>query len=157
MKGIKKYLFMLMALAAVFSFVACSDDDDDDDDELGTVIFSTTPGADSGGEVGVMILTFNSNKTFLMEFVGTYEGEEVEHWTAFQGRYEGNPSKDGEIILIIEKMRADDNEDFFSKELVDVTPPESVVCQIVNGEFIFGDDDEDVDDEDVDEFKFIRR
>ena len=30
MKGIKKYLFLLAALAAVFGFVACSDDDDDD-------------------------------------------------------------------------------------------------------------------------------
>ena len=29
MKSIKKYLFIMMALAAVFGFVACSDDDDD--------------------------------------------------------------------------------------------------------------------------------
>lgn len=41
MKSIKKYLFIMMALAAVFGFVACSDEDDDDRE---SVVYMTKDG-----------------------------------------------------------------------------------------------------------------
>ncbi len=54
MKSIKKYLFIMMALAAVFGFVACSDDDDDRD----SVVYEDASGYNA--------FTFYDDDTFVL-------------------------------------------------------------------------------------------
>lgn len=82
MKSIKKLLFVMAALAAVFGFVACSDDDDDDGPakvavyELSVTGYSET-------------LTLFDNGTF--ENVRTVSGKS---YTVATGTYDGDVKKD---------------------------------------------------------------
>ena len=94
MKGIKKYLFLLAALAAVFGFVACSDDDDDDGPATVAVYKAEVTGS-------TQTATFFDDGTFLVEAiipqVGTTE--------IAVGTYkDGDPAADGEITLTYTKL-----------------------------------------------------
>ena len=87
MKSIKRYFFVMMAIAAVFGFVACSDDDDDDGASVMAVYKDDT----------VYTATFygngnNGNFDVIMK-VDSYTEKEAE------GIYTGDPSKDGEITM----------------------------------------------------------
>ena len=107
MTGIKKVLIVLAALAAVFGFVACSDNDDDDGGSGGGGSSS------SGNVVAVYVweeengnkdtITFFSDKTFSDV---TSQGEKSQ--TVAEGKYEGDPTKDGNISLTATKVVDDD-------------------------------------------------
>ena len=95
MKGIKKYLFIMAALAAVFGFVACSDDDDDDS------------GSSSGNTVAVYkcdlghlayITTFFKDGAFT-QVAKVYNNISNPEEKFGEGTYTGDPSKDGVITL----------------------------------------------------------
>lgn len=99
MNGIKKYLFIMVALAAIFGFVACSDDDDDPSmvavyraDEL------------NGGGTDFYTLIFNNNGTFSMHRawnLGTSTNNEL---TIYEGIYDGNPTQNDTITIKIKKI-----------------------------------------------------
>lgn len=92
MKGIKKYLFIMAALAAVFGFVACSDEDDDPS----TV--ATYKSASSG-----YTATFYDDNTW--STVGKVANQEM---TVAAGTYTGDPAKDGEISITTTKYMGAD-------------------------------------------------
>ncbi len=88
MKSIKKYLFIMAALAAVFGFVACSDEDDDP---------STVATYEATDEA--MTLTFLDDNTWSV--IGKVLGTEM---TMAEGTYAGDPSKNGEILITTTKL-----------------------------------------------------
>ena len=84
MKSIKKLIFVMAALAAVFGFVACSDDDDDDDGPSKVTVYT-------GEGVGLSYeITFYDGGAFKRVF--TIEG--VGSGTAETGTYRGDVTKD---------------------------------------------------------------
>ena len=118
MKGIKKYLFIMAALAAVFGFVACSDDDDDDS------------GSSSGNAVAVYkcdlghlayITTFFKDGAFT-QVAKVYNNISNPEEKFGEGTYTGDPSKDGVITLTFST---------FNGSNVGLTPMGS----ILNGEY----------------------
>ena len=90
MKSIKKLIFVLAALTAVFGFVACSDDDDDGGSSA-VVFVATVDGASA-------TVTFDGGdfKAVLNVPGNSYE--------LASGTYTGDPSKDGDITLKYAKM-----------------------------------------------------
>ena len=105
MKGIKKYLFMLMALAAVFGFVACSDNDDDDDGPSRVAVYEAQEESEEGENyIKKSIFTFYNNGSF--ERSG-YERDE-DTWPEDKGTYTGKPAEDGEITITITHWVDDD-------------------------------------------------
>ena len=108
MKGIKKYLFIMAALAAIFGFVACSDDDDDDNNGGG--------GSSSGNAVAVYKGDYAYN-TYTVSFFGdgsfTIVGEsqlaDKSKVDIGAGTYTGDPSRDGEITLEFSKYVGNDS------------------------------------------------
>ena len=90
MKSIKKLIFVLAALAAVFGFVACSDDDDDGGSSA-VVFVATVNGASATA-------TFDGGN---FEVVLNVPGNPYE---LASGTYTGDPSKDGDITLEYAKM-----------------------------------------------------
>ena len=115
MKGIKKYLFMLMALAAVFGFVACSDDDDDDDGPATVAVYKADMSDDYGEEF--YTLTFYSDKTFRVNSSGKDEDGETWNDQIANGIYDGDPTQDGKISVTIKKLYDDEAEKLVSKEM----------------------------------------
>ncbi len=120
MKGIKKYLFIMAALAAVFGFVACSDEDDDP--SVVAVYKATDDGA-------TLTITFLDDDTWSL--VGETEGQKA---TGAEGTYTGDPSKDtstSNIVTITIKKFADDEDG----KLVDATTefPTPIPVLIING------------------------
>ena len=100
MKGIKKYLFMLMALAAVFGFVACSDNDDDDYVPLPVAVYKAN--VTEYGDTGAYTLTFLSNGSFTIYESWTDEDYPYpETYLTYMGTYTGNPAEDAEIGMTI--------------------------------------------------------
>ena len=101
MKSIKKLIFVLAALTAVFGFVACSDDDD----EPSTVAVYETSTSD-GAEYAQNI-TFLDNGTF--KNVGTIEGKS---YTFATGTYKGDVKTDtsdsNKVTFTVEKMMYSD-------------------------------------------------
>ena len=93
MKGIKKVLIVLAALAAVFGFVACSDNDDDDGGSGGG-------GSSSSGNVVAVYVWENNGKKETITFFsdGTYSDVYPDGGTK-EGTYEGDPTENGDIIL----------------------------------------------------------
>lgn len=116
MKGIKKYLFIMAALAAVFGFVAC--DNDEEEDNIVAVYTATVM------EDGIAVtetMTFYGDNTFLV----TDSAMSITV-TEVVGTYKGDPSKDGRIIMTIEKMNDDG-------VLVDVMVPISMTVWSLGG------------------------
>ena len=98
MKSIKKLIFVLAALTAVFGFVACSDDDD----EPSTVAVYEESYTESGVAYTETI-TFLDNGTF--KNVGTIGGKS---YTFATGTYKGDVKKDtsdsNKVTFTVEKM-----------------------------------------------------
>lgn len=122
MKGIKKYLFIMAALAAVFGFVAC---DDEEEDNI-VAVYTATMTED--GIAMLVTMTFYGDNTFL----ATYTVMSITV-TGMVGTYTGIPSKDGRIIMTIEKMINDD------LVLVDVMVPISMTAWSLGGKFTIDD------------------
>ena len=91
MKSIKKLIFVMAALAAVFGFVACSDDDDDGPSKV--AVFESTP--------DTYTVTFYSNDTY--EVVGDF-GPGVGKKTAEKGTYTGKPEGESKVTLTPKKV-----------------------------------------------------
>ena len=96
MKSIKKYLFIMAALAAVFGFVACSDEDDDP------------------STVATYKNTYSPYYTYLVTFLDDntwsqaveYDGKKE---TMAEGTYRGDPSVDGKVYITATKYLNNDN------------------------------------------------
>ncbi|MBD5443062.1 MAG: copper resistance protein NlpE [Treponema sp.] len=85
MKSIKKFFFVMVALATALAFVSCSNDDD-----------PSTVAVYKGLDDGVMTtITFYDDDTW--KLVVEYEGV-IEH--SGNGTYKGDPTKDGIITLM---------------------------------------------------------
>ena len=115
MKSIKKYLFIMAALAAVFGFVACSDEDDDPS----TV--ATYKDASS-----VYTATFYDDNTW--STVGKVANQEM---TVAAGTYTGAPAKDGEISITTTKYMGADG------KLADVPNASAQKVTISGGKMTF--------------------
>ncbi|MDE7140063.1 MAG: hypothetical protein K2O09_04835 [Treponemataceae bacterium] len=92
MKSIKKYLFIMAALAAVFGFVACNDEDDDP---------STV--ATYKDATGIETVTFLDDNTWSVS--GEVLGNKM---TVAEGTYTGDPAKDGDITITMKKAMGAD-------------------------------------------------
>ena len=101
MKGIKKYLFMLMALAAVFGFVACSDDDDDDGPVAVYVAQKNGKYDDGSDYIGKSTFYFYSDGSFERYEYWWDEEDGEDTWPEYKGTYTGEPAKDGEITITV--------------------------------------------------------
>lgn len=86
MKSIKKFLFVMVALAAALAFVSCNDDDDDDG------VVAVYKFSDDG--LSLKITCFDNGK---WEMIEDASGAEPEMW----GIYEGDPSNDGEVKITV--------------------------------------------------------
>ena len=106
MKSIKKLLFVMAALAAVFGFVACSDDDDDGPSKVAVFEDSYTV----EGAKCTETITFYDDGTF--KNVITIEG--VGSGTAATGTYKGDVTKDtsddNKVTFTIKTMGGYDDE-----------------------------------------------
>lgn len=110
MKGIKKYLFMLMALAAVFGFVACSDDDDDDDGLVAVYVMQKNGKYEDGSDyISKSTFYFYSDGSF--ERYGYWWDEEDgdDTYPQDKGTYTGKPAEDGEITVTVTHIVDDDD------------------------------------------------
>lgn len=130
MKSIKKFLFVMVALAAVWSFVSCSSDDDGpktiavyEDDFLAPLYIET--------------LTFYDDDTF--KNVGTAAGEK---FTAATGTYKGDVTKDtsadNKVTFTVKKMAGADSkllsiEDYVEKIGDDIKDYTDAPATIKNG------------------------
>ena len=109
MKGVKKYLFLMAVVAALFGFVACSSGDDGAS-EVAVYARKVYKG---NVELYTETLTLYDNDTF--ETVVTLDGEE---YTVATGTYEGdvtkNTSKNNPVTTTIEEYGYfdEDEEDF---------------------------------------------
>ena len=114
MKSIKKFLFVMVALATALAFVSCNDDDD----EPSTVAVYK---ADDDGEVSTVTFLDNDTWTWKAELAG--QSNDV-----YAGTFSGDPSKDSEITITPTKMSGKDIPADYQKE-------EKLV--IANGEFTY--------------------
>ena len=116
MKSIKKLLFVMAALAAVFGFVACSDDDDDDNDDGPSKVAVYTGEGISGLSY---VITFYDDGTFKNVF--TAEG--VGSGTAATGTYKGDVTKDtsndNEVSFTIKTMGGYDKNGIYEDSIRD--------------------------------------
>lgn len=96
MKSIKKYLFIMAALAAVFGFVACGDEDDDP---------STVAEYKATYSSYTLLVTFLDDGTWSQtsEYLGKNKT------TMAEGTYRGNPSADGKVYITPTKYLNNDN------------------------------------------------
>ena len=88
MKSIKKFLFIMVALATALAFVSCSNGSDDP---------STVAVYKGDFEEATATYTFYDDNTWKYEAV--YEGKVVE---SGNGTYKGDPTKDGTIKITID-------------------------------------------------------
>ena len=113
MKSIRKILFVMAALAAVFGFVACSNDDD----EPSTVAVYEWKYTWKEGDVecySIYTVTFYDDNTYTVTSVYKDDEDSWNH-TVQKGVYTGDPSKDGTIKMTAKKVDWGDN-----GELIDV-------------------------------------
>ena len=89
MKSIKKYLFIMAALAAVFGFVACGDDDP-----------STVATYKADATVATYTVTFYDDDTFSVVGNSLQTGD----MELAKGTYTGAPAKDGTIKLTFSEI-----------------------------------------------------
>ena len=90
MKSIKKLLFVMAALAAVFGFVACSNDDDD-----GPETVAVYKADDSGsGYTDIYILTFYDDYSFSVYNEWDYGSGDKWSGIGCTGTYTGDVTKD---------------------------------------------------------------
>lgn len=96
MKSIKKYLFIMAALAAVFGFVACGDEDDNP---------STVAEYKATYSSYTLLVTFLDDGTWSQtsEYLGKNKT------TMAEGTYRGNPSADGKVYITPTKYLNNDN------------------------------------------------
>lgn len=96
MKSIKKYLFIMAALAAVFGFVACGDEDDNP---------STVAEYKATYSSYTLLVTFLDDGTWSQtsEYLGKNKT------TMAEGTYRGNPSADGKVYITPTKYLKNDN------------------------------------------------
>lgn len=92
MKSIRKYLFVMMAVAAVFAFVACGDDEDDDPTVI--AMFGSTEYSKAD-----CVVSFLSDGTFsvsdsdpAMVMLGA--------GTIMTGTYSGNPTQNDQTVKL---------------------------------------------------------
>ena len=130
MKSIKKLLFVMAALAAVFGFVACSNDDDDDPE---TVAVYTG----SDGDNLSYVITFYDDGTF--KNVLTIKG--VASGNVATGTYNGDVTKDTSDVTFTIKTMGD--YDYEAKKFIEVSIRKYV-------EMMLEEDDEEVTDTVVD-------
>ena len=97
MKSIKKFLFIMVALATALAFVSCSNGDDDGGSSNNTVasVVATYESEDN------YTLTFFADNTFTITFEKF--GTEKTKWAGTYYMSEGNPSKNGSITITITK------------------------------------------------------
>ena len=114
MKSIKKFLFVMVALATALAFVSCNDDDD----EPSTVAVYK---ADDDGEVSTVTFLDNNTWTWKIELAG--QSKDV-----YAGTFSGDPSKDSEITITPTKAIGKDIPPDYQEE-------EKLV--IANGEFTY--------------------
>ena len=114
MKSIKKFLFVMVALATALAFVSCNDDDD----EPSTVAVYK---ADDDGEVSTVTFLDNHTWTWKIELAG--QSKDV-----YAGTFSGDPSKDSEITITPTKAIGKDIPPDYQEE-------EKLV--IANGEFTY--------------------
>ena len=149
MKGIKKYLFMLMALAAVFGFVACSDDDDDDDGPSKVAVYKADMSDEEGEDI--YTLTFYSDKSFrVVENLKDYSDGQTWSDTVATGTYTGDPTQEGKITATIKQVFDTKNWKLVSKEM------EAQEITIANDKFNFTIYWSDAEEFDTEEFEFTR-
>ena len=108
MKGIKKYLFMLMALAAVFGFVACSGDDDDDGPSRVAEYVAQEEPDEGENYVKKSTFYFYSDGSFKRYGYWWDEEDGAETWPEDKGTYTGKPAEDGEITVTVTHWADDD-------------------------------------------------
>ena len=114
MKSIKKFLFVMVALATALAFVSCNDDDD----EPSVVAVYK---ADDDGEVSTVTFLDNNTWTWKIELAG-------QSTDAYAGTFSGDPSKDNTITITPTKMGGEDiPPDYQKEEKVDIK----------NGEFTY--------------------
>ena len=99
MKGIKKYLFIMVALAAIFGFVACSDDDDDP-----SIVAVYTADKSNRDGTDIYTLIFNNNGTFSMHRAWNFGTSTNNELTIYEGIYDGNPTQNDTITIKIKKI-----------------------------------------------------
>ena len=104
MKSIRKILFVMAALAAVFGFVACSDDDDDGPLVVAMYEYKDTWTAEDGTTEYSDTYTafFYNDGSFIVTSVGN-DDEGSWNYIEQTGVYTGDPSKDGTIKITVEK------------------------------------------------------
>ena len=115
MKSIRKILFVMATLAAVFGFVACSNDDDEPSTVAVYEYKETWPAEDGTTECSdTYTVTFYDDNTYTVTSVGKDDEDSWNH-TMQKGVYTGDPSKDGTIKMTAKKVDWGDN-----GELIDV-------------------------------------
>ena len=123
MKSIKRYFFVMMAIAAVFGFVACSDDDG----ASAVAVYKNDT---------VNTVTFYDNDTFevIMEVPSLSYTE-----TEAEGTYTGDPSKDGKITMKCTFINGyEDNKGWY--EMMGIALNKDVTVEITNGLcYVLGD------------------
>ena len=118
MKSIRKILFVMAALAAVFGFVACSNDDDEPSAVAVYERKSTWTAEDGTTECyDTYTVTFYDDNTYTVTSVGK-DDEDSWNYTVQKGVYTGDPSKDGTIKMTVTKIA--DWDDDGNVKLVDV-------------------------------------
>ena len=116
MKSIRKILFVMAALAAVFGFVACSNDDD----EPSAVAVYECKSTWKEGDVEcytIYTVSFYDDNTYTVTSVYK-DDEDSWNYTVQKGVYTGDPSKDGTIKMTVTKIA--DWDDDGNVKLVDV-------------------------------------
>lgn len=114
MKSIRKILFVMAALAAVFGFVACSNDDDDGPSAVAVYECKDMWKEGDVECYNIYTVTFYDDNTYTVTSVGK-DDEDSWNYTVQKGVYTGDPSKDGTIKMTAKKVDWGDN-----GELIDV-------------------------------------
>ena len=104
MKSIKKLLFVMAALAAVFGFVACSNDDDGGPSRVAVYEDKATFNVDGYVVDYIQTLTFYNDNTFSWVNKMEYHNGPTEKMPYMDGEYTGDPSKDGTITMAATEM-----------------------------------------------------
>lgn len=107
MRNALKYLLVLMAIAAMMSFVACSDDDDDDNGGTNPLMADAWVGQwlSAGDDVAPILVTvfnYDSVRVWLNEDQTVRLDTHIEGgaWATLEGVYSVTESADGDVHAI---------------------------------------------------------